>query len=109
MLLQYLQFATVAFGSICVAMSLGLFYHFSRSRRPIGRAVAYMLLGEAVGAGVAIVFSISGYGVFSIMTPEVALALRWVMFGTAFLTSLHLSYQTWVIETRGDGLGNGGE
>lgn len=93
-----LQYGTVGFGCICLAISFFLFMHFIKSRRKIGKAVGLMLLGESVGAAVTVAFAITADGVIDIGNPISAMILRWIMFSAAFVTSLHLAYQTWMIE-----------
>lgn len=100
--LRLLQIGTICFGSICVFMSMMLFIHFIRSPRKIGKAVALMLLGEAVGSTVVVIFSIAANGPLDVLTPIECLALRWVMFSVATVTSIHLAYRTWMIEVGAD-------
>ena len=81
-------------------MSFMLFVHFIRSHKPIGKAVALMLLGESIGSAVTVVFAIAAEGIFDdMLTPAVMLGMRWLMFTVAFATSVHLAVQTWRIET----------
>lgn len=98
-----LQYATVGFGCICLAISFFLFCHFIRSKKKIGKAVGLMLLGESVGAAVTIAFAIMSDGLIDIVDPLVAMVMRWIMFSAAFVTSLHLAYRTWMIEVGADG------
>ena len=100
---RVLQYATVGFGCVCMFMSFVLFMHFMQSKRPIGKAVGFMLLGESVGALITVIFAITNDGLLEEMTDDTsALIMRWVMFSFAFVTSAHLAYQTWVIETDTD-------
>lgn len=103
MFFRLLQYATVCFGSMCVFMSFVLFTHFIRSRKPIGKAVGLMLLGESIGGAVTVVFAITAEGIFEdALTPPIILTMRWVMFSAAFLSSVHLAVQTYRIETGTD-------
>jgi len=92
-----MRYATVGVGFIAAFLSFSLFAFFIKSKRPIGKAVGLMLLGESIGLAVTIAFSITSEGVFDIMNPQAAMAMRWVMFLVAMTTSIHLAYQTWKI------------
>ena len=92
-----MRYATVGVGFIAVFLSFSLFAFFMKSRKPIGKAVGLMLLGESIGLAITIVFSITADGVFDIMSPHAAMVMRWVMFLVAMSTSIHLAYQTWKI------------
>lgn len=96
------KFATVALGTAAVTMSTLLGIHFLRATRPIGKAVGLMLVGEAIGGAVTILFAITSDGILNIATPVTSMAMRWVIFLTAMVTSIHLAYQTWKIEVYGD-------
>jgi hypothetical protein len=99
--LAILHIATIGLGIISLFLSLSLSFYFIRSQKPIGKAVAFMLFGESVGALVAVVFSIYANGLFDVLGPGVSLLLRWTMFLTAITTSLHLAYQTRMVELEG--------
>lgn len=92
-----MRYATVGVGFIATFLSLSLFAFFIKSRKPIGKAVGLMLLGESIGLAITIAFSITADGVFDIMNPPAAMAMRWGMFLVAMSTSIHLAYQTWKI------------
>lgn len=96
---ESMQILTVSVGVVCAAMPFGLFLHFIKSSRPIGKAVAFMLLGESIGIGLTVCFSITAEGVLDIITPLASMIMRWVMFGAAIISSTHLAYRTWMIET----------
>lgn len=96
------KFVTVALGTSAVTMSTLLGVHFLRATRPIGKAVGLMLLGEAVGGIVTIIFAVTTDGIVDIGTPVTTMVMRWVIFLTAMVTSIHLAYQTWKIEVYGD-------
>ena len=96
------KFATVALGSAAVTMSTLLGIHFIRVTRPIGKAVGLMLIGEAIGGAITILFAITTDGIVDIGTPVTSMVMRWVIFLTAMVTSAHLAYQTWKIEVGGD-------
>jgi len=100
--IHVMQYATVALGSIAVLLAAVLSLLFWRSRKPIGKAVALMLTGEAVGALVTVIFAMTTYGLTNIMTEGWAIALRWVMFSAASLSSIHLAYRTWQLEGERD-------
>ena len=97
-----LQYFTVCFGISAITMSSLLALHFGRSRRPIGKAVGFMLAGEAVGGLATIIFAITSQGVMDIGSATSSIVLRWVIFSTAMVTSLHLAYQTRKIEISDD-------
>ena len=60
-----------------------------------------MLLGESIGAAVTVAFAITADGLLNIVGPVSAMVMRWIMFSIAFVTSIHLAYQTWKIEIKG--------
>jgi hypothetical protein len=97
-----LQFLTVGFGCICAACPFLLFWRFSYSKRAIGKAVAFMLLGESIGVSITVVFAITSDGILDIGGPWQSMFLRWGIYGTAFVTSIHLAYRTWQVETGTD-------
>jgi len=99
MFFKSLQLMTAGFGFCCVTLSFFLFVHFVNSKKPIGKAVAFMLLGESIGGAATVVFAIAAEGILDVITPISAMALRWVMFSAAAISSIHLAYQTWKIET----------
>lgn len=96
------KFVTVALGTSAVTMSTLLGIHFIRVPKPIGKAVGFMLLGEAIGGAITILFAITSDGIVDIATPVTTMVMRWVIFLTAMVTSIHLAYQTWKIEVYGD-------
>lgn len=77
-----------------------MFVYFVRSKFPIGKAVALMLLGESIGLSVTVGFSIFANGLYDCLGPSGSMFLRWIMFLTALTTSVHLAYQTRLIELR---------
>ena len=95
-----LQYLTVALGCVALAFALFMFVYFIRSKYPIGKAVALMLLGESIGIAVTVGFSIFANGLYDCIGDSGSMFLRWVMFLTALATSLHLAYQTRLIELR---------
>ena len=88
------EFWVVCFGILCFSVTATLFAYFIRSKQRIGRAVAYMLAGEAVGLFVTIIFAITSKGVFGILPAGFAMVMRVVVFSVAMFSSLHLAYAT---------------
>ena len=66
--LASLQAATVVIGIIATTMSFALAVAFFKNKTSIGTAFAVMLSAECVGLGITVVFSLSLFGVFDIMT-----------------------------------------
>ena len=88
------EFWVVCFGLCCFSVTLTLFAYFIRSKHRIGKAVAYMLAGEAVGLFVTVVFALTSKGVFDVLPSAVAMVLRIIVFSVAFASSVHLAYVT---------------
>lgn len=97
-----LQYVTIGIGFIAMAISASLFVHFAKSKRPLGKALSFMFLGESICMGMTVIFSIAAEGLIDIIGPYSALAIRWVMFFTALATSIHLAYRVWLLETGQD-------
>ena len=86
-----LTILTAIVGSVAAVISFCLFCYFIRSSTRIGKSSAYVFLAEFVGLLVTVIFSI-GEGVFVDTIPlEVATAMRWVMFGAATASSIHMA------------------
>jgi len=96
--MEILHIATVALGCVSLSLSLSLFLYFRRSSQPIGRAVAFMLLGETIGAAATVIFALTADGLYNVLNDSGSTALRWVIFTSAILTSVHLAYQTRLVE-----------
>ena len=96
--MQILHIATIALGCVSLSLSLLLFLYFRRSSQPIGRAVAFMLLGETVGAAATVIFALTANGLYDVLGDGGSTVLRWVIFTSAILTSVHLAYQTRLVE-----------
>ena len=92
-----LQVATTVIGLIAVSMSVMLAALFFRNRTRVSFAFALMLAAESVGLAITVVFSLSLFGVFDVMTPEIALVSRLVIFFTAMASSIHLAFRLWTI------------
>lgn len=96
--MEILHIATIALGCVSLSLSLSLFLYFRRSSQPIGRAVAFMLLGETIGAAATVIFALTANGLYDVLDDGGSTALRWVIFTSAILTSVHLAYQTRLVE-----------
>lgn len=57
-----------------------------------------MLGAEAFVSLCTVVFSICAMGIYDVMSPGVAMILRWLMFTVTAATSVHLAYQIRIIE-----------
>lgn len=100
-MLELLQYLTAALGGVAFFCSTALAIYFIRSKSPLGKAFAYMLAGEALAMCVTLVFSLFAYGVYDILCPQAALALRWILFLGAIITSLHLAWCIRKVELNG--------
>jgi ABC-type glycerol-3-phosphate transport system permease component len=91
LLLQITAFASM----LCACLSLSLAaYFFSHRARRLGRALMWMLIGEAVGMAVVTVFALMEMrGLITDLDPAVATSIRWVAISATAATSLHLTHQ----------------
>lgn len=80
----------VGFGFVAATASLLLAIYYFRSPKPIGRSVAWVFAAESLGLYVTVGFSIFA-GVFNVLGPWSELAMRLVMFVSAFASSVHMA------------------
>ena len=104
---QAFQIFVFLLGIFSCSLSIGLCSYFLRSRNRLGRAVGWMLFGEAVTGACTLIFAssamINGIAVgraadivdqwnhWNSMTPHTASCLRVAMFSVTALTSIHLA------------------
>lgn len=95
-----LQILTFMLGLCATALSSSLCVYFSRSVQPIGRSVAFMLLGESISGAVTVVFSGNSLWntfrgseshLWNTISPEAAIVMRWLMFFAMGASSIHLT------------------
>jgi len=94
MLLSALQQITVIFGISAVCLSMYLAGRFYRSKHELGLALSIMLLGESLMGAFTVGFSLLTATGFSFdLHPWHELVMRWIIFGAAASTSIHLAYK----------------
>ena len=93
--MEYLLNITVVAAMSCVILSIGLAVYFRRHRsQRIGRAVSWMLIGEAVGMAVITLFAtFELLGLLDSLTPLHATGIRWITIVCTAGSSIHLTYQ----------------
>jgi len=90
-MMHTLLILTVALGCSATALSLALFWYFIRSRHRVGRAVAFMLLGEFTANVIVTVFaSLELFGSLPDFPVIGQTVLRWVSLGVVMASSIHL-------------------
>jgi len=91
---------TIMIGCISLSLSGLLTLYFYRSKLPIGRALFWMLLAETTAILVTVIFSVGANGPMDCIGEVSAMTLRWILFGFATLTSLHLAWHCRIIELK---------
>lgn len=90
-MLELLQLGTVIFALVATALPLYLscfFWNFNG----IGRALSFMLLGEAVSNFVALHFAINSYAnIYNAMSPWESMGMRAVIFTATVFSTIHLA------------------
>lgn len=89
-MLRFFQLGTIAFGVIAAVVSFFLFLKFVKSRKKLGRAVAFMLAGEFTTLTATVVFSVITIGAIGRPTPVQEIMLRWVIFSVTCASTLYL-------------------
>jgi len=89
--IKCLELLTIIFGLFCVGISIVLSYRFKRIKLALSRALAFQLIGEAMVGLVTVIFAITSWlNLYSHLSPEIVLVMRFVIFGTASATSINL-------------------
>lgn len=91
-MIQIFQIGALIFGTICVLVSMSLAVFFSlNKKRKLARSMTYMLSAE-MSMGLATIVFTTWDVLFDIPIPEwIAVTLRFVIFGAAAASSIHLS------------------
>jgi len=92
-MVDLLQIGALLFGTICVLVSCSLAIFFSLNKtKKLARSMAYMLSAEMM-MGLATITFTTWDVLFDIpIPPEIAVSLRFVIFGAAAASSIHLSW-----------------
>jgi hypothetical protein len=106
--LSILEFITVIFGMCTVALSVYLGFYFNKVNLHLSRALAIMLWGEAIGGAVATVFAITSMIHIYPISPWFLISMRWIIFLSASLSSLHLLWAVINIKRRNKKIKNKG-
>ena len=99
MIMDLMQSLTFVLGMFTTGLSLFLALKFYVVRHELSFALAMMLLAEGIAGAVTVAFSLNSLlhtiegidpSMWNAMTPIKAIALRWLLFVTAGVTSAHL-------------------
>lgn len=89
--IKALELVTIVFGLATVCISLILAHKFVKINIPISEALSFQLLAEGFIGIITVIFAVSSWlGLYNSLLPEMAMVLRWLIFGVAALTSINL-------------------
>jgi hypothetical protein len=82
--------AMSVYGGIAASVSLALGLYFRRGSHPLSSGISWVLLAESAGLWTTVAFSLFA-GVWKLTNDEVELWMRYFMFSTASLSSMHFA------------------
>ena len=98
-MLEILQILTVCLGFFTTILSGYLAYRFFVVKHELSTPLALMLSAEGIAGLVTVLFSLNSMlhtiegvdpALWNTLSPEIAIAFRWILFLTVGATSIHL-------------------